>query len=178
MELFKASRSDTLVSGQAVIAFIECSNRSDIWDILEQHGLIEIDPKQWYMQQKWLDVLRDITSDTNGMFNLVSIGMKIAETAPLPPHVNSIETALTSMNEHYHISHQNEDVGGMEVEITGKRYITITSWTPYPDDFEYGVIYGMARQFLPRDSNLVVRHSEHHDCRKHGGRSCTYHVTW
>lgn len=53
----KAARPDIRVSGQTMIAFVECSNQSDIRDILERHGLGEIDPNRWYSQQKWLNVL-------------------------------------------------------------------------------------------------------------------------
>lgn len=178
MEKLKAIHPDAVVLGQSMLAFAECSARDEIWDVLEAHGLQEIDPEQWYPQQAWLDVLRDVIGRGNAMFNLVSIGMKLAELFPMPPDIRTMHEALGAVDDIFRMSNPDAEPGIMRTENVEPRHVRIVSATPYPDDFEYGVIYGLARRYLPPDGHLVVRHVDDAPCRKNDGDTCTYDITW
>ncbi len=178
MEKLIAIHPDAVVLGQSMLAFVECSARDEIWDVLEAHGLHEIDPDQWYSQQAWLDVLRDVMHQGNAMFNLVSIGMKLSEKFPMPPEINTIGDALAALDDIFRMSNPDAEPGIMQVEMVEPRHVRVLSMTPYPDDFEYGVIYGLARQYLPPGGDLVVRHVDDAPCRKDGEDSCTYDIRW
>jgi hypothetical protein len=53
----------------------------------------------------------------------------------------------------------------------------MTCNNPYPSDFDYGIIYGFVRRFLPKGSDFVVQRKES-PCRQKGDDMCIYDVTW
>ncbi len=54
--------------------------------ILARHRLVNVQADHWYSQQAWLDSFKEISTGTiNAMLALVSIGMKIPETAVFRP---------------------------------------------------------------------------------------------
>jgi len=61
------------------------------------------------------------------------------------------------------------------VHAAGKNLITLESSTPYPYEFDQGIIIAMAQRFEP---TARLTHDAFKPCRKSGGGSCTYHVTW
>ena len=81
------------IIGQNVLGFVECVNSDHILPHLKKHGLSEIDPGSWYPLQKWLDVLNDMTTAGGAMFDFVSVGLQIAETAVYPPEVEQMPFA-------------------------------------------------------------------------------------
>src|SRR5512141_2045122 len=91
MKPFKSLSPDTEIRGQLMLAFIYCTESDHIRPFLEKHGLSDIQPNQWYLEQPWLDMLNDLTSTGAGaMFDFVSIGMKMADLMPLPAEAKSL----------------------------------------------------------------------------------------
>lgn len=179
MEQLTAYDQNAEVIGQAMLGFIQCTNKDAIAPLLHEQGLDHIEPDQWYPLQPYLNVFKDIISrGDNAMFNLISVGSKVSEIAPLPPEMNSIQTALMMVNAGYQLNHRNGNVGTMTPQVVSDREILVVDTSCYPDDFMYGVLFGLARRFRAPQDNLVVRHVPDAPCRKHGGESCSYRVTW
>lgn len=147
--------------------------------ILKAHGVGNLDPDAWYPMDAWLSAFKDIAEGkTNAMFNLVSIGMAIPENAVFPPQIDSLVAALQSIDIAYHMNHRGGEIGNYHATVANDRQVDFVCWNPYPCDFDYGIIYGMARRFCPPNISFRVRHDDHAECRKKGADSCTYHVTW
>ncbi len=179
METFTAFDPETEVIGQAMLALVECVNKDHILPILRRHGLEHIEPDRWYPQQLWLDVFRDVASNTSSaLFDLVAIGIKFVETARFPEGIDSIEEALIAVNDSYQMNHRGGYAGEMSVVIMGPRHVQVIDHTPYADDFTYGVIYALARRFRPEGTYPTIRHDDTAPCRKRGDDSCTYDITW
>ena len=112
------------------------------------------------------------------MMDLVGIGMKIPETAIFPPGIDSIETGLKSIDMAYHMNHRGGEIGVYQTTVVGDQQIDVLCQNPYPDNFDYGIIYGMAQRFRPQGYSVNVYHDNLAPCREHGADSCLYHVKW
>lgn len=179
MERLTAQDPSAEVIGQAMLAFVECTNSDEIAPLLTAQGLNRIEPQTWYPLQPYLNVFRAIIDQRSGaMFNLVSVGTKVSEMALLPPQMDSIETAMRMVDAGYQINHRNGNVGHMTANFLGPRMVEVVDSSCYPDDFMYGVLFGLARRFKSEGDDLVVRHMTDRPCRKQGADSCTYLVTW
>ncbi len=167
-------------SGAAMLSFIESINIDRIRPFLEKHGLTNIDPDKWYPLQQWLDVLSDISEQGGAMFDFVSIGMKIIETAKFPPEFEALafEQAVMAIDDLYHANARGGDIGEYTVEQVGEKQIEVTCRIPFPDDVAYGQLYGMARRMLPKGSHPTVRYDEDIPRREKGGERTIMHVTW
>ncbi len=169
------------IIGQNMMAFINCLQQGNIVPILDKYDLTNIEPDKWYPLQAWLDVLSDISEKGSAMFDFVSIGMAISESAVLPPEVDKLpfEVLILGLNDTYQMQHRNGDAGFLEVEKVEDKHIKITVNVPYPDDLEYGVAYGFARRFLPEGTVYNIKYDEEKTRREQGGEDDTViHIRW
>jgi hypothetical protein len=104
--------------------------------------------------------------------------MHVPNDAPFPPGIDSIETALTALNEAYQMNHRGGDIGSYESEVVGPHHIKVVCRNPYPSDFDYGLLYGLVRRFRPAGVAFRVIVDEQAPSRKKGADSCTYHIYW
>lgn len=179
MAKYQTFGPDAEVYGQAMLAFVESIRFENFKPILAKHGLSEIDPQKWYPQQLWLDVFNDIESDNDSMSNMVSIGMKIAETAP--PELDSVPFVdlMKGFGENsYAAFNRGEDIGYIDTEVVGDKHLVMVDATPYPDEFVYGAYYAMARRFLPNGSDFTVAYDEDEPRRSTGGDVTKVHIQW
>jgi hypothetical protein len=177
MTQFVAPDPGVEMRGSAMMAYVS-GMIGDIRPILAKHHLTTVLPDDWYPIQLSLDILKTIAGDRNSTANLVSIGMKIPDEAEFPPEINSVETALLALDTAYHMNHRNGEIGHYRAEIVGHHNITLVCDNPYPCDFDYGIIYSLVRRFRVPGTRFRVYHDDSTPCRKNGGESCTYHVTW
>lgn len=149
---------------------------------------LDINRSAWYPLDKWLVAYAAIAKEV-GLNSLYTIGKKIPENAKFPPHINDIHSALSSIDVAYHMNHRKSGVvmfdpqTGMMLEGIGHfittidpqdKRVMVVSNTPYPCDFERGIVGGFASRF---DANARTVHDSSAPCRKKGAESCTY-VTW
>ena len=166
------------VSGAAVQAIVTAMGNRSL-SVLAKHGLAELDPDGWYPQQAWLDAFAELAQgDFSTMLDLVSIGMRIPEVARWPTGVETIEDGLFSIDRAYQMAHRNGVIGSYWVRIVSEHEAKLVCENPYPCHFDYGIIYGTARRFLPPGKGLTVIHDDHGRCRRNGDDSCTYYVSW
>lgn len=178
MTQFVAYEPHVEVSGEAILSTVAGIGERALSDFTE-YGLGNVQAGGWYPQQHWLNLLRAVAEGkTNSMFDLVAIGMKIPETAVFPPEIDSIQAALHAIDVAYRMNHRNGEIGSYSCQVVNDHSIDIVCDNPYPCDFDYGIIWGMARRFRPGRAVFTVRHDDKAPCRNKGGESCTYHVTW
>jgi hypothetical protein len=146
---------------------------TDLKPLLLKHGLQDVKADTWYPQQQWLSFFKDVAESGGGaMMDLVSIGMQIAEVALLPPHIDSVEKALASMNDAYHMNNRNDSPErGWTFEKKDDNHYTLVCRTAVPRDFEYGVVYGFVKRFKPEGKGFIVKRAEQDD------GSCVFEIT-
>jgi hypothetical protein len=151
-------------------------------------SLADFDRSVWYPEEAMLNVFEAISSEV-GTNSLYGVGRAMVENAVLPPHISDIHSALGSLDAAYHMNHRRKGVvmfdplTGVMLEGIGHMVttsapegnrITVVSNTPYPCDFERGIVGGFAARFTP---TARTTHDNSAPCRRKGAESCSY-VTW
>ncbi|WNG35492.1 hypothetical protein F0U61_18800 [Archangium violaceum] len=154
----------------------------------DKSGQVKFEPASWYPLERWLNTLERIEKEF-GAALLFQSGMTTPKHAVFPPTVTDIHSALQCIDVAYHMNHavrgevmfnpntgqMREGIGHYQYEhVPTKREILVRSSTPYPCDFDRGIIAAMAQRFQP---NALLTHDAK-TCRKHGGETCAYRVTW
>ncbi|MDJ1504362.1 hypothetical protein [Xanthocytophaga agilis] len=170
------------VNGQTILAVVYAlhAGRDTRWGILEKHGLGNIQPDQWYSQEKWLNAFRDISKHL-GDPTLFVIGKAIPENALFPPEIDSLEKALNSIDIAYHMNHRGGEIGSYKLTSfdAAKREAIMVCHNPYPSEFDRGIITTMLRKFKPKDSYIAeVNLDQTKETRQEGKETCTYIITW
>lgn len=168
--------------GSILLSYVHCINNENLYPFLEKYGLIDIQPDQWYPLQKWLDALGDLAeveSRGQARFDFVAVGLKVAETTVLPPEFGLLPFSeiIRRWNDAYSLWHRG-NAGTMYTEEVGENHLRIISCLPYPDDIGYGVMWGVARRFLPRTSRFSVYYEEGHQHHDQGGDTTIVHIKW
>lgn len=170
------------VRGASMLAFVKSAREENIQTILERHGLDNIDPDRWYPLETWLDVFNDIAEagSMEAVFNLVGIGISTIDTAVLPPDFDILpfNEVIMRTDEVYSLNTRGENRGEYSCELVGDRHIRMIITAPYPDDYHYGIIYGLARRFLPRGTGFTVYYDLYEPRREQGGEATIIHLEW
>lgn len=180
MSYYQAFDPATELVGHSVLAFTTNIMHEDIAEILEKHNLAQVDPSRWYSLQKVLDVLSDISRETNSMSNFVSIGMAAAKHGyeAMPDAAKGLP--LDAFLKHYTIAYKdrlrNGDVGEVEFEKVNDKHYILRLRVPFPDDVFYGVIYGYVRLFRPQNQSFSVKYDDRIPRRDQGGDVTVLHV--
>ena len=140
--------------------------------ILEEHGIREVAPEGWYPLAAYVDALNAI-GEKMGPNTLFQIGKQIPNHVPLPPGMDTFGKVLASFGIAFDMNHRGFRPGAITFQTTSDRTAEITSGTPYPCDFDRGVIQGFFQKLLATRVNVT------HDagsCKKEGGQTCTHLV--
>lgn len=166
------------VRGSIVLAVVEVMRafRSVALRVLEKNGIVDPQPDEWYSLRDWIASFDTIVQDV-GPNTLHQIGRFVSGSAPIPPEIDGIQTALAHLDEQYRSQHRGGDVGHYHYFETGERSATIVASTPYPSDFDRGVIASLVERFEP-DGLVHVDLDPNSETRKDGGTSCTFLVYW
>lgn len=177
--MFKACEPGVEVNGETVLAVVAGMGSAGALGLalLAECGIPDPRPGRWYLQQSWLDAFKKIADDI-GPYALYQIGSKILENARFPSHIDSVGAALASIDVAYHMNHRNGEIGHYHYSRTGESSARMVCPNPYPCDFDRGIIETVARRFAPEGRWVAVQHDARASCRKRGGESCTYNVSW
>jgi hypothetical protein len=194
---FQEFEPDIEVNGQTVYAIVDGFRvfRRLASAVLQQEGMgtmkpdgdLHLDRNAWYSQAAWLRAFARICEEA-GNGSLYAIGRQIPENAQFPASVVDTPSALQSINIAYHLNHRKrgqvmfdpdtgvmlDGIGSYGYRRESERKIVMDCRNPYPCDFDRGIIMTMALKFQP---HATVEH-DHASCRKQGGDSCSYVVTW
>ncbi|PKL40814.1 MAG: hypothetical protein CVV44_04185 [Spirochaetae bacterium HGW-Spirochaetae-1] len=196
MAVFKVFQPGINVNGASIMSVIKGMGAfaKSAQDILKDAGLsvVKDDPDSWYPQQSWLDAFK-VLSEKTGQKTLYAIGLKIPESAQFPPQIDSVEKALDSIDIAYHMNHKNAAGQVMFDPQTGKLIEGIGHYrfqpgsepgkgimiceNPYPDEFDRGIIFAMAKRFAP-GGFVKVDYDESKPTRTKGSNSTVFIVTW
>ena len=140
--------------------------------ILAERGITKVTADGWYPLQAYAEGLAEIERRI-GPNTLFRIGKEIPNHIQLPPGLDSFEKVTGSFGPAFSMNHRGAGAGGITFEITGPEEGTITSATPYPCDFDRGVIQGFYQKLL----KVMLKHE--HDpstCKKKGDAQCVHRV--
>ena len=176
---FQAFEKAVEVRGSVVLSFVNVMGafRSIALGILEDHGIVNPQPHLWYSLQSWLDSFATI-SDKIGPNTLFQVGRQIPLEGHYPPTIDSIERAFEELDMAYKNSHRGGEVGFYRFESTGLRSGKISTFTPYPCEFDRGLVHSLAHRFEPPDSFIDLQHDDKGPCKKSGADYCVHFVSW
>jgi hypothetical protein len=170
------------VIGQSMLLFANAMDfgREERIEILDRHGLTNLDENGWYDLQKCLNAFKEL-SEGVWASTLFIIGKEIPAKAKFPPQIDTIEKALYSINIAYHMNHSEGDIGSYDVTEFDvvKRKAVMVCRNPYPSDFDRGILVAMVDRFKPEDSagsEVLLDLSK--ESRLNGADSCTYLISW
>jgi hypothetical protein len=155
-------------------------SRARLTEFLKISGIESIDAHAWYKQQILLNAYK-LVSELLGPATLFLIGKSVPEAAVFPPGIDSLEKALTMLNEGYKMNHRKGEIGYYKVVSfdSAKRISVVECRNPYPSHFDRGIIMTFLRRFKPKDSiKYDVFLDEKKPSRLNGGESCFYNITW
>lgn len=159
------------LNGNSTKALLRSMLVDEYRHILEKYSLADIDVEAWYPLQQILNVLAEIGRNKNAMMDFVSIGLAAAEYSMFPPEIEqvSIQEFFRLYQQVYPTRHRNGDAGQLWVDVAENGNITITLDNPYPDDLMYGMMYGFARRFSPRNKSFAVSYDTTQPRKNQGG---------
>jgi len=178
MSRYQVFHPDHESKGQTLIDLANAIDAEEFLPILEKHGLTSIDPDSWYPQQRQLDALSEIAELSGGMYDLVSLGLKMAETAAMPPQFEtlSLQEVLMHGDIAYRMTDRGTDPGDVKAEILNDKHFRITLRVPDPDDLWYGIVYGYMRRFSPKGTRFTVYYDQDIPRREQGGKVTVIHA--
>jgi len=163
--------------------------------ILAKHGLVKRGPdgkaefgrEGWFPQQAGLDAFRAIHNEV-GSFTIFEIGRQLGLQVYCPPEINDLDSVMKWMDVSYHLFHRKngkimydaatgrmaEGIGHYSYERPNANKMVVVAQTPYPCDFDFGIVTGDVERFGPHGR---VVHDDHAPCRKKGANSCTYVIS-
>jgi hypothetical protein len=169
------------VRGEVLFSLLQNIRARDIEQYVRKYGLTDIQAEHWYRMQPFLNLLNDLAFNANQTPNFVAIGTTISETAYMPPEMNDLpfEEILYHWNDHYQSNHRNGEIGYKSAEkIDDKHYQITLHGGLYPDDFEYGVLYGFGRRFLPKGTYFIVQYDNNVQRLDEGGEETVLTIQW
>lgn len=182
MALFVPFEPEVEVLGQSIVAFINAIPLGKEYrlHILRKYGIENVRSDNWYSQQQYLKAFREI-SITSGPYMLFDIGKGVQERAVFSSETDSLEKALRSIDVIYAMNHRGGEIGYYDLMTFDckARLAKIICTTPYPSEFDRGILTATLTRFKPEDSvNCNVLLNLRKPTRRHGEDSCTYLIKW
>ena len=170
-----APDADAQVSGGNILSMLAAMGafRRRGEQILAGCGITDVELTGWYPLGAYVKAL-NLIEETVGPNTLHRIGQEIPNHIPLPPGLDTFEAVIGCFGPAFEMNHRGAGAGGITFKITGHREGVIVAGTPYPCDFNRGVIRGFFAKLLK--SRTTVEHDPTKPCKKTGGASCTYTV--
>ena len=166
---------DATVSGGNILSMLAAMGpfRKRGEQILQEHGIFEVTPDGWYPLAAYVRALRAI-GEKMGPNTLFQVGRQIPNHVPLPPGLDTFEKVLASFGIAFDMNHRGAQPGAITFEMKNPRVATIVTGTPYPCDFDRGVIAGFFQHLLRLRPQVDAVAGA--PCKARGGETCTYEV--
>ena len=163
------------VSGGNILSMLAAMGafRKNGEQILGAHGITNATADAWYALDHYVAALNEIEARI-GPNTLFRVGQEIPNHIKLPPGLDAFDRVIGSFGPAFSMNHRGAGAGGITFELTGADTGTITSGTPYPCDFDRGVIQGFFRKLVK--GALNYRHDPA-SCKKLGAATCVHHVS-
>lgn len=170
-------------SGAITIAFVKNLQSAETTPVFQKYDLINLDPSRWYPASRFMDALNELAESDDFSSTMIAIGLEIAKQVPMGSDGvdPSFEDALVLWDKFYQRAHRGEncDIGGITLDKVAEYHYKTIHTHIYPDDFSYGIAYGLARRYLPKATNFKVFFDADAKQRDRDGAASTIiHVTW
>jgi hypothetical protein len=167
---------DSTVSGGNILSMLAAMGpfRKRGEQILVEHGISDVSAEGWYLLEAYVRSLRAI-GEKMGPNTLFQIGRQIPNHVPLPPGLDTFEKVLASFGIAFDMNHRGAQPGTITYAMKNPSTATITTGTPYPCDFDKGVISGFFQHLLR--VRPLVEPMTGEPCKSRGGETCTYQIT-
>ncbi|ELZ06350.1 hypothetical protein C482_00970 [Natrialba chahannaoensis JCM 10990] len=169
-EVIGRSPQSYVAAGESISPFVG----KQVTHKLAEYGLEEIEAEEWYSLAIPLAMLYDMR-DEYGETRMRNMGQNVPQHVEFPPDLTEPENALRGINQAYTQNHRGSEIGTYEFQQEGDNEGVMICETPYPCEFDKGLIKGVAKKFS--DSYVTVEEIGD-QCRSDGGQRCKYHVDW
>lgn len=132
-------RGDALDAIVTAVAALAPATRMRVQTILADEDVLHVSAREWYSLADYLDTL-DTIEDTVGSTVLHRIGMQLPMTTDGEVDATDPETVLRELDEAYAAVHRGESAGGFEFRQLDASSGVVRSTTPYPDEFDRGIL--------------------------------------
>ncbi len=171
MKVFEASGPTVEILGDAIIPVLKGIPSVILKQaLLKKHGLEGVVKQQFYSQQTYLNLLREVDHDMPLV--LMNIGRNIFTEAVFPPDIDDFEKAIFSVDTAYHMNHRGGEIGHYQARKIDRTQYEMMCDNPFPCNFDIGIIQGIALAFNQR---IFVRHTGK-VCRMKGDDHCLYGI--
>lgn len=145
--------------------------------LLAERGIPQVEPAGWYPQQPYLDMFRAIEA-RHGEAALRAMARQVPDTSKFPPGIQSLEQALQALDIAYQLNHRGGEIGSYACVPLGPRILEMVCSNPYGCAFDMGILDALIDAFKPVGSRPTLAHAPGTPCRRSGGATCTYLITW
>jgi hypothetical protein len=166
---------DALVAGSDVLSMLAATGafRKTAEQLLTERGIVDVRADAWYSLPAYAETMRELEQRV-GPNSLFRIGKDIASHVSMPPGLDTFERVAASFGPAFSANHRNAGNGRIDYESTGPESVTIVSGTPYPCDFDRGVIMGFFFKALH-----LTPHYQHDNllCKKLKSAVCVHYLS-
>ncbi|MBS7626633.1 hypothetical protein KEJ51_06320 [Candidatus Bathyarchaeota archaeon] len=170
---------ETLVSSKFIKALVKGLGdfEAETLQTLKRYD-IDVAVDSWYSQNLWIEALRDI-SERVGPTIMYLAGARILENLGYRELSGDFHERLKHAEALYQTHHRGGNFGSLRILNIQNGEAKIVSDTPYPCDFERGILISILASHAPDEPKQVwVVHENLKICRKKGFANCTYVVKW
>ena len=167
--------TNTEILGYGIQAVVDVLG-SSAYPALEKYNLRNFELEQWYPQASILKVFHDWYNQ--GTFNMVLFGMQIPHVIKLPPVETPIAELFPVINDFYQQHHRNGYAGEYRYEATSEHSGVLKAHSPYPSDFDYGIIYQIVKKYRPISSQQFSVVREKSPAHKDSANHFIYTLQW
>jgi hypothetical protein len=166
----------TQVSGRAIESTLDqvmVVFRRRIEEALTEQGIDDVNSHRWYPVGQFADVLEMVERDA-GEAVVRKLGAAIPESMDWQGSPVSVKEGLDALPDGYRTCHRGL-TGGYDMESSDENSATVVCETPYPPEFDKGVIKGTAERFGAGFTKIEELNATP---RASGETAHTYEVSW
>ncbi len=155
-------------------------NSDNFAELFEKSGLLDKKPDEWFFEQILLDIFNELAERGSATLDFVAIGIQLAKDLEFPPEFLPLpfEEKLSTLASQYGEFNRGTDVGYVQGSLVAPQHVLYRIKTPEPDDIWYGIFYGCAKRFIPKDTPFLVYYDEEIPRREEGGEETLIHIKW
>jgi hypothetical protein len=148
--------------------------------LFEKAGLMDKQADEWIPFQTFLDILNELENQGGAMLDFVAIGMKAISQAVFPPEFTTLpfEAKMSNLGSQHPHFNRGTNYGYIKDNLVAQGHMQYHIFTPFPDNWWYGIFYGGAKRFLPPNSRFKVYYDKDKLRREEGGDETIIHVEW
>ena len=171
------------LAGSAAKSMVDNMASQHVEDLIEKHGLENIQLDDWIPLQPMCDFFNDVVEKGGSGQAFVAMGMKIAEQSEFPPEMReslTLPMMLEGWDSHYQANHRGGTLPRVEtVQKSDTSYeLHLPEAHVYPYDLAYGMVYSFCKMLLPPDTNFSVTYDPDHTPYENWSDGVIIRVVW